>query len=52
MAKQMTFGDKDAELVKRIAEFQKAQELPTFIAAVRALCESGLGISHVVKRLK
>lgn len=52
MIKQITLTENDAELVKKIAEFQKAQGLPSFVASVRALCESGLSISHVVKKLK
>lgn len=48
----MSFADKDEELVKRIADFQKKQDLTSFAEAVRTLCESGLGISKIVKKLK
>lgn len=52
MTKQITFTDKDEELVDQIAKFQKQQELPSFIAAVRLLCKNGLRMSDVVKNLK
>lgn len=52
MKKQMSFGEKDKELVQRILEFQKVQRISSFTEAVRSLCESGLSISNIVKRVK
>lgn len=52
MEKIIKFIDKDAELIKKIHTFQKAQNLPSFVAAVRILCENGLSMSDVVKNLK
>lgn len=39
MTKQVTFGEKDSELIQKISDFQKMQKLPSFIEAVRVLCE-------------
>jgi len=52
MAKQVTFGEKDSELIQKINNFQKNQKLPSFIAAVRILCEKGLQVSDLVKDIK
>lgn len=52
MSKQVSFGGGDMELIKKIEKFQKAQGLPSFIAAVRVLCDSGLSISKIVKKVK
>ena len=49
MAKQVKFGEKDLELVKRIEDFQKKQKLPSFIEAVRVLCEKGLQVNELMK---
>lgn len=38
MSKNVTLGEKDSELIKKIKDFQKAQELPSFVEAVRILC--------------
>ena len=52
MSKKISFTDKDKELIKLIQLFQKEQELPSFIEAVRRLCKNGLRMSDVVKNLK
>lgn len=52
MSKHLSFNDNDKELVQKIREFQKAQELPHFVDAVRLLCKNGLKISDMVKNLK
>lgn len=52
MSKQVCFTDKDAELVKQIEAFRKAQNIPSFVEAVRQLCKYGLSMSDVVKNLK
>lgn len=49
MAKQVKFGEKDLELVKRIEDFQKEQKLPSFIEAVRVFCEKGLQVNELMK---
>lgn len=52
MSKQISFIDKDKELIAQIERFQKEQGLPSFIEAVRCLCKNGLSMSSVVKNLK
>lgn len=52
MAIHVTFIDNDKELIQQITTFQKTQELPSFVAAVRLLCKNGLRMSDVVKNLK
>lgn len=51
MPKQVCFIDSDKELLKEIETFQKVQELPSFIEAIRRLCKNGLLMSDVVKNL-
>lgn len=51
MTKQVSFIDSDAKLIKQIEAFQKARELPTFIAAVRILCTNGLRMSDAAESL-
>ena len=52
MAKCISFTDNDQELIKEIQEFQKAQNLPHFVEAVRVLCKNSLRMSNVVKGLQ
>ena len=52
MTKQVTFGEKDSELIQKISDFQKMQKLPSFIEAVRVLCEKGLQINELIKSKK
>lgn len=52
MTKGVTFTDKDAELVEKIIKFQHAQELPSFTAAVRILCEKGLAMSNAMETIR
>ena len=47
MGKQVTFTDNDAELVKKIIEYQKAHGLPSFISAVRKLCNDAIEIEKI-----
>lgn len=42
MAKQISFGEKDNKLIKRIEEYQKENDIKYFIEAVRQLCQCGL----------
>lgn len=52
MIKHITFTNNDADLVKKIEAFQKAQNLPSFVEAVRKLCQNGLHMTEVVRNLK
>lgn len=54
MPKQVYFTDSnnDKELLQQIEAFRQAQNLPSFIEAVRVLCKNGLRICDVVKNLK
>ncbi len=51
MSKNVSFGEKDRELIKEIEKFQKIQELPTFIEAVRILCKKGLQVRELIKNV-
>ncbi|MBQ9748964.1 MAG: hypothetical protein IJV87_00100 [Clostridia bacterium] len=42
MSKQITFNNNDQKLIKQIVEFQKSSGLPSFVSAVRKLCEDAL----------
>ncbi len=42
MNKQVAFVKKDGELIKKILLYQQQNNLPTFIDAVRQLCNSAL----------
>lgn len=44
MSKQVCFTENGNELTMQIEAFRKAQVLPSFIEAVRALCKNGLRI--------
>ena len=52
MLKVVNFIEKDRELIQQIEAFRKAQQLPSFIEAVRRLCMYGLSMSDVAKNLK
>lgn len=52
MSKSANFGEKDRELVKKIEEYQKIQELPSFVEAVRILCKKGLQVNELVKNTR
>lgn len=41
------FNDNDADLIKRIVEYQKAHGLSSFIGAVRKLCKDALEIEKI-----
>ena len=49
MSKRIAFtdSDKDRELVEKITEYQKAHRLPSFIAAVRKLCEDAILVEKI-----
>lgn len=52
MGKSITFGEKDKELIKKIADFQQKNDLDYFIEAVRKLCEVGLEFEKTVSKIK
>lgn len=41
------FNDNDADLIKRIVEYQKAHGLSSFIGAIRKLCNDALEIEKI-----
>lgn len=41
------FNDNDADLIKRIIEYQKAHGLSSFIGAIRKLCKDALEIEKI-----
>lgn len=47
--KQIAFGKKDEELVTKILTYQKEKGLPSFIEAVRQLCNDALDCNVNVK---
>ena len=48
--KVVSFVEKDAELVKKIQEYQKERNYTSFIDAVRALCEDALQFKKLVSK--
>ena len=42
MSRTAKFSDKDGELVRKIQAYQKEKGLPSFIEAVRQLCNDAL----------
>ncbi len=52
MEKHLVFTDKDEDLVKAIQKYQKSQNLPSFIEAVRRLCTGCLNMSNALKDIK
>ncbi len=49
--KGITFGEKDKELIKKLEDFQKRNELEHFVDAVRKLCEVGLQFEKTLNKL-
>ena len=47
-----TFTEGDRELVKKIIGYQKKKKKPSFIAAVRELCEIALTMETAVRKLQ
>jgi hypothetical protein len=41
------FNESDAELIKRIVEYQKAHGLSSFVGAIRKLCKDALEIEKI-----
>lgn len=40
--KQVTFCDKDKELIKKIEDYKEEKGLPSFVETVRQLCNDAL----------
>ena len=49
MGKSVTFGDKDAQLIRRIVAYQKEKGISSFVEAVRQLCEKALKFNEITK---
>lgn len=49
MGKGINFTENDNKLIKHIEDYQKANELPSFVSAVRELCKTALKIKEVIK---
>lgn len=49
MGKTATFSDKDGESVRKIQAYQKEKKLPSFIEAVRQLCNDALQLKKITK---
>lgn len=49
MGKGVTFGDKDAQLIRRIVTYQKEKGISSFVEAVRQLCEKALKFNEITK---
>lgn len=47
MSKQVSFRDSDEDLIKKILEYQKAHGLPSFVSAVRKLCEDAIQVEKI-----
>lgn len=52
MKKVVVFNSNDEQLVKEIRNFQKMQNLPSFIEAVRVLCSNALNLGNVIETYK
>ena len=50
MSKKVTFGERDLELIQKIETYQKEQNLPSFIEAVRILCKKGLQVNELISQ--
>lgn len=48
--KKVNFIDKDAELVKKIQEYQQEKQFPSFVDAVRALCKDALQFKKLISK--
>lgn len=48
--KMVSFSEKDAELVKKIQEYQQEHHYATFIEAVRSLCNDALQFKKLVSK--
>lgn len=51
MGRCITFCEKDKDLVRKIEDFQKRNELEHFIDAVRRLCDVGLQFEKTLNKL-
>ena len=49
MSKGMTFGDRDAQLIRKIVAYQNETGSSSFAEAVRQLCEKALKFNEITK---
>lgn len=49
MAKGITFNKNDEKLIRQIEGYQKENGLPSFVAAVRKLCNDALQFKKILK---
>ena len=49
MPKSITFKDSDQKLIDKIISYQKENGLPSFVSAVRKLCEDALQLKKIIK---
>jgi len=49
MSKRVTFTDNDHKLIDKIISYQKENGLPSFVSAVRKLCEDALQLKKIIK---
>ncbi len=49
MSKGMTFGDRDAQLIRKIVAYQNEKGISSFAEAVRQLCEKALKFNEITK---
>lgn len=49
MSKGITFTDNDEKLIKKIINYQKDNGLPSFVSAVRKLCEDALQLKKIIR---
>ena len=49
MSKGMTFGDRDAQLIRKIVAYQNEKGISSFAEAVLQLCEKALKFNEITK---
>ena len=49
MKKQVCFNENDCELIQRIKDYQKENEIQSFVEAIRRLCNNALNLNVNVK---
>lgn len=49
MGRNITFGERDEKLIKKIEAYQKEKGIRYFVEAVRQLCEKALKFNDITK---
>lgn len=52
MERRITFTPNDEDFIRKIIVLQREQNLPSFVAAVRVLCNNGLTMREAVEKMK